>query len=93
MGDEQKRGAALTVDLAHQREDLAGRVVLGFHFPTREAADACFTDLTVAGYTGLQPPIDAFLGARYATVADPDGTAVGLMSPISDAMRSPPPNV
>jgi uncharacterized glyoxalase superfamily protein PhnB len=41
----------------------------------------------------LQPPWDAFWGARYAIVEDPDGIAVGLMSPISPDRRSPPPAV
>ena len=42
--------------------------------------------LTAAGYAGSQPPYDAFWGARYAIVEDPDGNDVGLMSPI-DAQR------
>jgi len=44
-------------------------------------------------------PFDAFwgaryaivLGARYAIVEDPDGVAVGLMSPSSAEHRRPPP--
>jgi hypothetical protein len=38
--------------------------------------------LTAAGYAGPQPPYDAFWGARYAIVQDPDDNDVGLMSPI-----------
>ena len=34
---------------------------------------------------------DAFWGARYAIVADPDGNDVGLMGPIEDARRFMPP--
>ena len=75
------------------RDDLAGRVVVGFSVESREAVDALYADLTGAGYKGLQPPWDAFWGARYAMVEDPDGIAVGLMSPISDQFRSPPPHV
>jgi hypothetical protein len=41
----------------------------------------------------LQPPYDAFWGARYAIVEDPDGIAVGLMSPISPDFKSVPPDV
>ena len=48
---------------------------------TRDDVDARYADLTGAGYTGIQSPFDAFWGARYAIVADPDGTHVGLMSP------------
>jgi uncharacterized glyoxalase superfamily protein PhnB len=36
-----------------------------------------------------QPPYDAFWGARYAVVSDPDGNAVGIMSPIDPDRRSP----
>ena len=38
-----------------------------------------------------QPPFDAFWGARYAIVADPDGNDVGLMSPIDESRRTWPP--
>jgi len=60
---------------------------------SREAVDERFTVLINAGYTGLQEPYNAFWGARYAIVEDPDGIAVGLMSPISSQMRSQPPKV
>lgn len=46
-----------------------------------------------AGYRGLQPPFDAFWGARYAVIEGPDGVAVGIMSPVSPDERSPPPAV
>jgi uncharacterized glyoxalase superfamily protein PhnB len=75
------------------RQDLAGRVVVGFRVASREAVDEIYTDLTDAGFSGLQAPHDAFWGARYAIVQDPDGIAVGLMSPASPEMRSEPPNV
>lgn len=75
------------------RSDLAGRVVVGFSVESREAVDMLYADLTKAGYKGLQPPWDAFWGARYAVVEDPDGIAVGLMSPISQEFRAPPPDV
>jgi catechol 2,3-dioxygenase-like lactoylglutathione lyase family enzyme len=75
------------------RGDLRGRVVIGFGLESRAAVDALYLDLTGAGHRGLQAPWDAFWGARYAVVEDPDGIAVGLMSPISAEMRSPPPEV
>ena len=75
------------------RSDLKGRVVLGFRAVSREAVDEVYADLTAAGYVGLQPPYDAFWGARYAVVEDPDGIAVGLMSPMSADFRSLPPEV
>jgi uncharacterized glyoxalase superfamily protein PhnB len=45
------------------------------------------------GYRGLQAPYDAFWGARYAVLEDPNGLAVGLMSEISADHRSAPPAV
>ena len=70
------------------REGDAG-VVMGFRVPDREAVDQTYQDLTDAGYAGQQPPYDAFWGARYAVVEDPDGNAVGLMSPIDPERRTP----
>jgi predicted lactoylglutathione lyase len=75
------------------RADLRGRVVIGFSVPARTDVDDLFRDMTEAGHRGLQEPHDAFWGARYAIIEDPDGVAVGLMSPISPEMKSPPPEV
>ena len=68
-----------------------GSTVLGFTLPTREAVDEVYAELTGAGYPGRQKPYDAFWGARYAIVEDPDGNPVGLMSPISAEHRHWPP--
>lgn len=68
-----------------------GSTVFGFGVPTRDAVDRVYADLTGVGYRAHQPPYDAFWGARYAMVEDPDGNAVGVMSPIEDAHRSWPP--
>jgi catechol 2,3-dioxygenase-like lactoylglutathione lyase family enzyme len=70
-----------------------GRVLLGFGLPSREAVDALFEDLVTHEHQALQPPYDAFWGARYAIVEDPDGNPVGLMSPSDDAHRSAPPAI
>lgn len=67
--------------------------VLIFAAESRAAVDALYADLTAAGYTGRQPPIDAFWGARYAVVEDPDGNGVGLMSPSDPEKGGPPPAV
>jgi catechol 2,3-dioxygenase-like lactoylglutathione lyase family enzyme len=75
------------------RSDLKGRVVVGFSVPTRTAVDEVFRDMTDAGYRGLQEPYDALWGARYAVLEDPDGIAVGLMSPVAADKKSPPPNL
>ena len=71
--------------------DLVGKVVVGFRVATREEVDHRASELEAAGYKVLQPPYDAFWGARYAIIEDPDGIAVGLMSPPDDAFRSRPP--
>ena len=67
------------------------RVVIGFALPSRVAVDDAYAELTAAGSVGRQPPFDAFWGARYAVVADPDGNDVGLMSPIDETRRTWPP--
>ena len=66
-------------------------VVMGFALPSRDAVDERYRELTGAGYAGRQPPFDAFWGAKYAIVADPDGNDVGLMSPIDGSRRTWPP--
>jgi catechol 2,3-dioxygenase-like lactoylglutathione lyase family enzyme len=63
-------------------------VVVGFKVASREQVDAVYSDLTGAGYRGQQEPYDAFWGARYAVVEDPDGNPVGIMSPSDPARRS-----
>jgi uncharacterized glyoxalase superfamily protein PhnB len=102
-GCEPGDGALLELDTAEfmpvwntgwaGRADLEGRVLLGFRLATRDGVDHRFNSLTGAGYRGLQPPFDAFWGARYAIVEDPDGIAVGLMSPIDPARRTPLPGI
>jgi uncharacterized glyoxalase superfamily protein PhnB len=68
-------------------------VVIGLKLETREAVDAAYAEVTGAGHKGLQPPYDAFWGARYAIVEDPDGIAVGLMSSIDRTRKTAPPEV
>jgi catechol 2,3-dioxygenase-like lactoylglutathione lyase family enzyme len=75
------------------RTDLAGRFVLGFRVAARTNVDDLYRDMTGTGYCGLREPHDAFWGARYAIIEDPDGIAVGLMSPVSPDRKSPPPEV
>jgi uncharacterized glyoxalase superfamily protein PhnB len=70
-----------------------GRVVIGVSLESREAVDTLWTELLAEGVHGLQPPFDAFWGARYAIVEDPDGNPVGLMSPVDAARRSAPPSL
>jgi uncharacterized glyoxalase superfamily protein PhnB len=68
-----------------------GRVVIGVALESRAAVDALWAHLLNEGVQGLQPPYDAFWGARYAIVEDPDGNPVGLTSPVDPALRSAPP--
>jgi predicted lactoylglutathione lyase len=76
---------------AWRADPASARVVIGFSLSAREAVDERYAQLTSAGYAGRQPPFDAFWGARYAIVADPDGNDVGLMSPVEDSRRTWPP--
>lgn len=69
------------------------RVVIGFRVAARDDVDRTFRRLTDLGHRGSQPPYDAFWGARYAIVEDPDGNYVGIMSPSDPARRSGPPNL
>lgn len=59
----------------------------------REDVDRLYGELTRAGYTGHLAPHDAFWGARYAVVDDPDGNVVGLQSPVDPAKRSEGPRL
>jgi uncharacterized glyoxalase superfamily protein PhnB len=58
----------------------ASGVILIFHVDGRGDVDKTFAELTEAGYASHMAPIDAFWGARYAVVDDPDGNHVGIMS-------------
>ena len=66
-------------------------VVLGFKVGSRQEVDDLVTELAADGVPVQQEPYDAFWGARYAVVSDPDGNGVGIMSPMDDAHRSEPP--
>jgi catechol 2,3-dioxygenase-like lactoylglutathione lyase family enzyme len=70
-----------------------GSTVLGFTVGSRDRVDALYADLVAAGYRGRQRPYDAFWGARYAIVDDPDGNGIGLMSPIESERKFWPPTL
>lgn len=67
-----------------------GMGVLGLKVDRRERVDEIYVDLTGAGYRGQQAPYDAFWGARFAVVEDPDGNPVAIMSPRDPSRRSDP---
>jgi catechol 2,3-dioxygenase-like lactoylglutathione lyase family enzyme len=66
-------------------------VVIGFKVDSRQEVDQLVAELSAQGVPVQQAPFDAFWGARYAVVSDPDGNGVGIMSPIDPATRSEPP--
>jgi catechol 2,3-dioxygenase-like lactoylglutathione lyase family enzyme len=76
----------------HREAPSPGGAIFGFSVPSREAVDEVHRRMTEAGHPSRQPPVDAFWGARYAIVADPDGRDVGLMSPIDPDRRSQGPS-
>ncbi len=59
--------------------DAPGAILI-FGVDARDDVDEKFVELTDAGYTAHLAPFDAFWGARYAVVDDPDGNHVGIMS-------------
>ena len=58
-----------------------GTNALQFTLASRDAVDALHGDLVGAGYASQVAPFDAFWGARYAEICDPDGNVVGFHSP------------
>ena len=67
-------------------------LVIGFKVDRREEVDELVAALAADGVPVQQEPFDAFWGARYAVVSDPDGNGVGIMSPVDPARRSQPPD-
>jgi catechol 2,3-dioxygenase-like lactoylglutathione lyase family enzyme len=66
-------------------------VVIGFKVDSPQEVDDLVTALAADGVPVQQDPFDAFWGARYAVVSDPDGNGVGIMGPIDPATGSEPP--
>lgn len=61
----------------------AGRVSFALETSTPAEVDAAVERVRKAGYGVKAEPFDAFWGQRYATVLDPDGTAVDLFVALS----------
>ena len=76
---------------AWRTQTKATSVLLTASLGSRDEVDTTYARMLSAGYKGSQPPYDAFWGARYAIVVDPEGNDVGLMSPVDLALRSWPP--
>ncbi|MBK8900301.1 MAG: VOC family protein [Anaerolineaceae bacterium] len=66
-------------------------VLLTAQCASRSDVDTLYHEIVGAGYVAIQPPYDAFWGARFAIVADPEGNPVGLESPADAAYRLWPP--
>jgi len=87
--DSRRMAQAYNAGFAAER----GRVMIGIELESRAAVDALWHELVSESVQGLQPPYDAFWGARLAIVEDPDGNPVSLSSPVDPARRSPPPEI
>lgn len=70
---------------------VGNRAVLFFGVQSREEVDRVYATAVGAGSRSQQAPIDAFWGARYAIVEDPDGNSIGVMSPMDRSKGFPPP--
>jgi uncharacterized glyoxalase superfamily protein PhnB len=70
---------------------LGSAAIPFFQLPSREEVDSVHARVVAAGYRSQKTPEDAFWGARYAIVEDPDGSPVGITSPIDGSRRRPPP--
>lgn len=66
-------------------------VLLTAQVSSRNDVDQTFNSLIAAGHGAVQIPYDAFWGARYAIVSDPEGNWVGIESPMDETKRSWPP--
>lgn len=75
--------AALTrsYDPAWEERSGPGANTLRFAFPSRQAVDEKYRELTTAGYHGHLAPIDSLWGERFALVDDPDSNVIALHSP------------
>lgn len=66
-------------------------VMLTAYVSSRAEVDQMYAELISAGYQSKQAPYDAFWGARFAVVCDPEGNDVGLESPTNtDKVCFPP---
>jgi uncharacterized glyoxalase superfamily protein PhnB len=77
---------------AGARPPGGGSMVLNFAVATREAVDELYEHMVAGGYRSQQAPYDAYWGARYAVVEDPDGNGAGIMSPLDPTTRVPWPD-
>ena len=79
--------------MAGRRGRLSGAGRDGGRSISALPVDALYNKVTQVGYVGQHAPHDAFWGARYALIEDPDANPVGIMSPIDPARRTAPPKL
>ena len=60
------------------------RSVFTFKVESRAEVDRIHDKLVAAGHESSQPPFDAFWGARYTIIVDPDGHIRVFGQPLSD---------
>ena len=58
-------------------------VMLSFRVDSREDVDALHDHMVSLGHPSHLAPWDAFWGARFAIIVDPDGNHVSIMSPMA----------
>lgn len=68
-------------------------VVITFRTETRDDVDALHDHMVQLGHPSQLAPFDAFWGARFAVLIDPDGNRVSLMSPMDKSLGGPPPDL
>jgi uncharacterized glyoxalase superfamily protein PhnB len=67
-------------------------VILIFHVEHRADVDEVYRRMLEAGHPSHQEPYDAFWGARFAAVGDPDGNSIGISTAPDPSMRTAPPD-
>ncbi|MDP1794609.1 MAG: VOC family protein, partial [Acidimicrobiales bacterium] len=79
--------ASLTIGYSPKWADSAAAGVasmLLFRVDARDDVDALHDHMVSLGYASHLAPWDAFWGARFAIIVDPDGNHVSLMSPLDE---------
>lgn len=75
-----------------KRNAGCGGFVIFVMLPEQSLVDRLFQEMKSCGSPVQKVPEDAFWGARYAIIGDPDGNSVGIMSPMDQARRYSPPS-
>ena len=90
--DLDSHGLTKSYDAGFQEPSGSPRCVFVFQSATRAGVDEVYGRVTKAGHKSHLAPFDAFWGARYAIVLDPDGNQVGIVSPSDPGMAAAPPS-